>query len=155
MDLFQPTTHAIHVGADDLPFVDAPSGEKLKVLHALEKEGMWIVETIFPAGYEVQTHRHTGAVWAYTVSGAWQYKEYDFVNRAGSFLYEPANSVHTLMAVEDDTRVWFQIFGANLNLDEHGNVASITDARSALLGYYWMCEQAGLPRPNVITDIEI
>ena len=38
-----------------------------------------IIENIFQAGYEVQTHKHTGPVWGYTTSGAWKYKEYDYV----------------------------------------------------------------------------
>ena len=84
------------------------------------------------AGYEVQTHRHTGPVWGYTMSGGWKYKEYDYVNRAGSFLYEPAGSVHTLQCIEDDTRVWFHMYGANLNLDADGNVESVVDGAGTL-----------------------
>ena len=68
----------------------------LRVLQVREKESLWIIENIFQAGFEVATHRHTGPVWGYTKSGAWKYKEYEYVNRADSFLYEPANSVHTL-----------------------------------------------------------
>ena len=86
------------------------------------------------------------------MSGAWKYKEYDYVNRAGSFLYEPANSVHTLQCIEDDTNVWFHMYGANLNLDADGNVESVTDGASALAGYYALCELAGIPRPNVLVD---
>ena len=143
---------AVHIGADELPFAPVPDGTMLKVLQVREREGLWIIQTIFPAGYEVQTHRHTGPVWGYTVSGAWKYKEYDYVNRAGSFLHEPANSVHTLQAVEDDTNVWFHMYGANLNLDADGNVESVTDGASALAGYYALCELAGIPRPNVLVD---
>jgi quercetin dioxygenase-like cupin family protein len=143
---------AVHIGADDLPFVDIGDGSLLKVLQVKEREGLWIVENVFKAGYEVPRHRHTGPVYAYTTSGAWQYKEYSYVNRAGSFLYEPANSVHTLQAVEDDTRVWFQIYGANLNLDEEGNVVSVYDGALTLAGYYALCEAEGLPRPNVLVD---
>ncbi|MFA5884240.1 MAG: cupin, partial [Acidimicrobiia bacterium] len=84
-----PTPEAVHLGGDDLPFALLPDASKLKVLQVREKEGLWIIQTIFQAGYEVQTHKHTGPVWGYTVSGAWKYKEYDYVNRAGSFLYEP------------------------------------------------------------------
>ena len=59
----------------------------LKVLQVKARvRGLWIIENIFMYGFEVQTHRHTGPVWGYTVSGAWKYKEYDYVNRAGSFL---------------------------------------------------------------------
>jgi quercetin dioxygenase-like cupin family protein len=107
---------------------------------------------VFQAGFEVPTHRHTGPVWGYTVSGAWKYKEYEYVNRAGSFLYEPAGSVHTLTCIEPDTLVWFHMYGANLNLDADGNVESVTDGAGTLAAYYMLCEAEGLPRPNVLTD---
>ena len=143
---------AVHIGADELPFVDIGDGSKLKVLQVKEREGLWIVENTFQNGYEVQRHRHTGPVYAFTTSGAWKYKEYPYVNRAGSFLYEPANSVHTLQCIEDDTHVWFTIYGANLNLDADGNVESVIDGALTLAGYYALCEAEGLPRPNVLVD---
>jgi quercetin dioxygenase-like cupin family protein len=110
------------------------------------------VQNVFQAGFEVQKHRHTGPVWGYTMSGAWKYKEYDYVNRAGSFLYEPAGSVHTLQCIEDDTLVWFHMYGANLNLDADGNVESVTDGAGTLAAYYMLAEAEGLPRPNVLVD---
>src|SRR5512139_3871081 len=134
---------AIHVGAQDLPFVEIGGGSKLKVIHVRRGEGLWIIQAIFMAGYEVQTHKHTGPVWGYTVSGAWKYKEYDYVNRAGSFLYEPAGSIHTLQCIEDDTNVWFHMYGSNLNLDADGNVESVTDGASALAGYLALAEMQG------------
>ncbi len=144
--------NAVHIGADDLPWVDIGPGAKLKVLQVREREGLWVVANIFPAGYAVQTHRHTGPVWGYTVAGAWKYREYDYINRAGSFLYEPAGSVHTLECVEDETMVWFHMYGANLNLDSDGNVESVTDGAGTLAAYYMLCEAAGLPRPTVLTE---
>jgi 2,4'-dihydroxyacetophenone dioxygenase len=152
MTLIEERPVAVHIGADDLPWVDIGDGSKLKVLQVKATEGLWIVQNIFTAGYTVPTHRHTGPVWGYTVSGAWHYKEYDYVNRAGSFLYEPAGSVHTLECLEDDTNVWFQMYGANLNLDAEGNVESIFDGPGTLAAYYALCEAAGLPRPNVLTE---
>ncbi len=143
---------AVHIGADELPFVDIGDGSLLKVLQVKTGEGLWIVENRFKAGCEVQKHRHTGPVFGYTVSGAWKYKEYDYVNRAGSFLYEPAGSVHTLQCIEDDTQVWFQIYGSNLNLDAEGNVEMVIDGQVALEGYYALCEAQGLPRPNVLVE---
>ena len=142
---------AIHIGADELPFVDIGDGSTLKVIMVDAARELWIIENVFQAGYAVQRHKHTGPVYAYTTSGAWKYKEYDDVNRAGSFLFEPANSVHTLQVVEDDTHVWFQIYGANLNLDVEGAVESVSDGPSTLAVYLNLCEQAGLPRPNVLT----
>ena len=150
MTVIATPPNAVHIGADDLPFVELGGGNKLKVLQVKEREGLWIVENVFMKDFEVQTHRHTGPVWGYTTSGAWKYKEYDYVNRAGSFLFEPAGSVHTLTCIEDDTRVWFHMYGSNLNLDEDGNIASVADGPGSLAHYYARCEEAGLPRPNVV-----
>src|SRR6476646_12082247 len=150
MAITESIPSAVHIGADELPFVDIGDGNKLKVIQVKVNEGLWIVENIFQKGYVVQTHKHTGPVYAYTTSGAWKYKEYDYVNRAGSFLYEPAGSIHTLQAIEDDTHVWFQMYGANLNLDADGNVESVVDGAITLTAYYMLCEAEGLARPNVL-----
>jgi 2,4'-dihydroxyacetophenone dioxygenase len=152
MTITEANPTAVHVGADELPYVDIGDGNQLKVLQVKEREGLWIVQNVFQPGFSVQTHRHTGPVWGYTTSGAWKYREYDYVNRAGSFLYEPAGSVHTLTCVEADTEVWFQMYGANLNLDADGNVESVTDGAGTLAAYYALCEAQGLPRPHVLTD---
>ncbi len=143
---------AVPRGVDEIPFADLGGGNLIRVLQVREKESLWIIENVFQAGFEVQTHRHTGPVWGYTSSGGWKYKEYDYVNRAGSFLYEPANSVHTLQCIEDDTRVWFHMLGMNLNLDADGNVESVSDGAGTLAHYLALCEQQGLGRPSVLTD---
>jgi 2,4'-dihydroxyacetophenone dioxygenase len=143
---------ALHVGVDDLPFVDIGGGNLLKVIRVDAAEGLWIVENVFQTGFEVQTHRHTGPVFGYTTAGAWKYQEYDDVNRAGSFLYEPAGSIHTLTVLEDDTRAWFHMYGANLNLREDGSVESVTDGATTLAAYYALCEMQGLDRPNVLVS---
>ena len=144
------TPDAVHFGQNDLPFVDIGDGSKLKVLQVNREEGLWIVENIFQAGFELETHKHTGPVWGYTTSGAWKYKEYDYINRAGSFLYEPAGSIHTLQCIEDNTQVWFQMYGSNLNQDGDGNITSVVDGQQTLDFYYAMCEEAGLGRPAVL-----
>lgn len=152
MAMTAPAPTAVHIGDEEIPFVEMGGGNLLRVLQVREKESLWIIENVFQAGFEVMTHRHTGPVWGYTKSGAWKYKEYDYVNRADSFLYEPANSVHTLQCIEDDTRVWFHMYGMNLNLDADGNVASVTDGAGTLAFYLAMCEQQGLPKPPVLVD---
>ncbi|MEE2653050.1 MAG: 2,4'-dihydroxyacetophenone dioxygenase family protein [Pseudomonadota bacterium] len=143
---------AIHIGADELPFIDIGDGSLLRVLQVKRGEGLWIIENVFKAGYEVETHKHTGPVWGYTTSGAWKYKEYDYVNRAGSFLYEPAGSGHTLQCIEDNTRVWFQMYGSNINLDAEGNITSVVDGQMTLDFYLAMCEAEGLPTPKVLVE---
>ena len=146
---------AVHRGDDDLPWIDDGRGTQTKVLVAKLREGLFIVRTRFEPGVVVQTHKHTGAVYAYTSSGSWHYLESEYVNRAGSFLYEPAGSIHTLVVPASNTEVtdvWFQIYGANLNLAEDGSVESVTDAASVLSYYRRRCAKAGLADPPVITD---
>ena len=150
MSLATPLTKATHRGADDLPFVEIGDGNKMKVIQVDTGLGLWIVENIFQPGYTVPTHRHTGPVYGYTVSGAWHYKEYPEVNRAGSFLYEPAGSVHTLECLEPDTQVWFHMYGVNMNLDADGNVESVFDGPGTLEVYLALAEAEGFGRPDVL-----
>ena len=88
-------------------------------------------------------------------SGAWKYLEYpDTINRAFSYLFEPAGSIHTLTTdiegVDEITDVWFAIRGANLNLDDNGKVESVLDAGAVLELYKEGCAAAGYPEPNII-----
>ena len=144
---------AQHVGDADCPWVDSFLGFDLKVVQIDVAQGLWVVRNRFRPGVVIQTHKHTGPVYAFTLSGSWKYAEYPEVNRAGSFLFEPGGSTHTLVVPEDnteDTDVWFAVWGANLNLDADGNVETVYDAQFILDGYLALCEAAGLPRPNVL-----
>lgn len=148
---------AQHLGDADLPWVASRSGDgsELKLVSAKVKEGLWIVRTRFAAGIELQTHKHTGQVHAYTLSGSWGYRESEYLNTAGSFLYEPAGSIHTLYVPESNTEptdVWFAIWGANLNMDESGAIVSVTDAESVLAFYLDACAEIGVTDPPVLTD---
>ncbi len=153
-DLEIPT--AKHIGGDDLPWAELTDNIALKVLQVSNISGFWVIRNRFGAGVEVQTHRHTGPVFGTTWSGAWGYKESDFMNTAGSYLYEPANSVHSLYTPKDakeDTDVTFVIYGANLNLDADGNVESVTDGPGVLQAYYAFLEEKGIACPdNILLD---
>lgn len=152
MALLETTPEAVHVGAGDVPFVDLGDGSMMKVLQIRRREGVWVVEMMFPQGFVSPTHRHDGSVYGFTVSGAWKYREYDYVNRAGSYLYEPAGSVHTLECLEPDTRASFVVYGANIVLDDDGNFLGYADAESVLRIYLEQCEARGLGRPNVVIE---
>ncbi len=140
-------TDAVHLGDDEVPWVYA-GDLGIKLLHVDLNQGLWVLRNRFPPGYTVQTHYHTGPVFALTLAGAWCYAEYPhYTNTPGSYLYEPAHSVHTLTVPEsndDMTDVWFAINGANINIDEFGQVVSVTDAQSILAAWRGMCAAAGL-----------
>src|SRR4051812_9115974 len=134
---------AIHRGESDLPFVELDTGLQIQVLQVNIDTGLWVIRNKFAPGTKVQKHKHTGEVFAFTQSGSWKYEEYPEVNTAGSFLYEPAGSIHSLVVPEtntEETDVWFAIYGANLNLDADGNVEMVIDAGFIYEIYVAVCE---------------
>ncbi len=152
MSMIQIPT-ATHRSESDLPFVDLGDGIQLQVLQVNIDAGLWVIRNKFAPGTVVQTHKHTGEVFAFTQAGSWKYAEYPEVNTAGSFLYEPAGSIHTLTVPEtntEDTDVWFAIYGANLNLGADGNVELVIDAGLIYEVYVGICEANGLGKPDVI-----
>lgn len=144
---------AIHRGESDLPFVPFAEGVDLQLLQVDVDQGLWVVRTRFQPGITIATHKHTGPVFAVTRAGSWKYLEYPEVNTAGSYLYEPAGSVHTLTVPATETEVtdvWFAIYGANLNLDANGNVEMVIDAPLILDFYRAQCRAQGHGEPAVI-----
>jgi 2,4'-dihydroxyacetophenone dioxygenase len=155
MAIIETAPTAIHRGESELPFVDLGDGFLLQLLQVDLANGVWVVRNHFPPGITVPTHKHTGHVYAFTQTGRWHYIESpEAVNTAGSYLYEPAGSIHTLHVPEDNdgiTDVWFAIHGANLNLDAAGNVELVIDAHSILPVYQAFCAaQFDMPDPPVV-----
>lgn len=144
---------ALHRAEKDLPFVEYQEGVMFQLLHADVEAGLWVVRVRAQPGVTIQRHRHTGEVFGFTLKGSWHYLEYPDVNTAGSYLFEPAGSIHTLHVPPTNTEVtdvWFAIRGANLNLDDAGKVESVLDAGAVLELYQTLCEASGQGHPNVI-----
>jgi 2,4'-dihydroxyacetophenone dioxygenase len=146
---------ARHVGESEVPWVSNPQypGTEMRLLQADVRVGLYVSTGRMAPGLSVGTHRHNGAVHMFTLSGAWAYREHDYVNRAGSYLYEPPGSVHTLYVPDDNTTttdVLSIIYGTVEYLDADGAVIAISDAKTNLEQYYAACESAGLPRPDAI-----
>ena len=145
---------ALHRGESDLPFVPYQEGVTFQLIQVDLEAGFFVVRVRGEPGRTIQRHKHTGEIFAFTSAGSWKYLEYPEVNTAGSYLYEPAGSVHTLHVPPDNdgpTDVSFAIHGANLNLDAGGNVEMVIDAGFMLDFYLAMCEeQHGVTDPPVI-----
>ena len=155
MSVIETAPPTIHRGEGDLPFVDLGEGGMLQLLQVDLAMGVWVLRNRFEPDTTIQTHRHTGHVYAFTQSGSWHYLESpDAVNRAGSYLYEPAGSTHTLHVPATNgeiTDVSFIIHGANLNLDENGQVEMVIDAHMILDFYRALCaDQHGVTDPPVV-----
>lgn len=148
------TQSAIHRGASDLPYVDLGDGSEVQLLQVDLTVGLWVVRARFAPGYTILPHYHTGSVFAVTTKGSWYYKEQpEVMNTAGSYLFEPAGSFHTLTVPEDQegtTEAWFAVYGANIMMDYDKKVVAIVDAPNLLALYRAKCAELGLPEPDVI-----
>jgi quercetin dioxygenase-like cupin family protein len=144
---------SLHRGEDELPFVPYQEGVVFQLLQVNLETGLWVIRVRFDPGVTIQRHRHTGAVYAFTLRGSWRYLEYPDVNTAGSYLYEPAGAIHTLHVPatnKEVTDVWFAIQGANLDLDADGKVEAVLDAATVLEIYRGQCRERGQAAPAVI-----
>lgn len=150
----QDAREAILIHDEDLPWVALPDGSLLQLLQVDLNQNLWVVRNRLKPGFGIDTHYHTGPVFAFTQSGEWFYKEYpDKVNKAGSYLYEPAHSIHTLTVAADakeDAVVWFAVFGSNVNINDKGDVTSVLDAATLLKVYRMLCAADGKTCDNVI-----
>jgi len=149
---------SFHAASDDLPWADAWAGDpgiKLKLLMADIEGGRFAVRMLFEPGVEVAPHKHTGEVHAFTLAGEWLYLEYpgSAPNRAGSYLFEPPASTHTLKVADhaaEPTDVLFVIYGAMLHLGPAGEVLAVTDAESVLREYPQLLREQGKTLPAAV-----
>jgi quercetin dioxygenase-like cupin family protein len=141
-----------HVDDATVPWVDG-GNYRFKILRAEHDTGIRVLRLLLPAGFRSPRHRHTGHSYGYTVSGAWGYEEYRSRYSAGSLIYEPVGSTHTLTVFADnreETDVVFLSRGANETLDDNDDIVYVTDTEDLLDDYYRRCDVAGVSRPTHI-----
>jgi len=149
---------SFHLSSEAGPFARnfGAEGVNLQLLQADVEGGFFVVRIRFAPGVQLPPHKHTGAVYAFTLAGEWSYLEYASSppNRAGSYLYEPPGSTHTLKVadhVQGFTDVFYVIHGAMLVLDPAGNVVAVLDAASHARDWPAALREQGVPVPEIIT----
>lgn len=145
--------YAVH--DDKLPYIPWGDKAKLKLLAADVEGSRFVVRLQFEPGIQFPPHMHTGAVHAFTHAGNWTYLEYGDATSctAGSYLYEPAGSVHTLFIPETNTGITdvsFIVEGAMIHLNPDGSVMAIGDAESHIREYAEGCRKAGFEVPDIV-----
>ena len=129
-----PQTELLTVNVNEIPVLKDSLGPGIdfQPLFLDPEIGVWTVLATFAPGVELPIHLHTGPVHGYTLKGEWIYKEYpDQPQTAGSYLYEPASSVHTFAVPQtatEPTVVLFIIYGANVSFTDDGQFHSVLDA---------------------------
>jgi 2,4'-dihydroxyacetophenone dioxygenase len=131
-----PQKRLLTLNESDIPLIKDTVGPgiQIKVLRLDFEHNEWVVLVTFAPGSSLPLHYHTGPAEVYTLSGRWVYSEYpDQPQTAGSYLYEPGGSVHTLYVPEgntEDTVLYVRVSGANINFDDNGLLHSVLDAIS-------------------------
>lgn len=121
----------------------------VKLLRLSEDGSSYTLLTRMPPGTRLPKHRHLGPVSGYTMQGRWHYLEYDWTAEAGSYVYEPPGSVHTLEVLGDeDAIVLFEITGGLVLFDENDNVVGYQDGESSRDLYKMALENEGTPLPE-------
>lgn len=149
---------ALSVDDEDVPWAETwlgIPGIGMKVLVADVEGGFFVVRVRFAPGVQLPTHLHTGAVHAYTFSGEWSYLEYPDSppSRAGSYLYEPPGSTHTLKVADantEDTEALFVVGGAMVLYDDEGAVMDVIDAATHKRDYFACLRDQSTPIPRII-----
>lgn len=129
-----PQDELLTLNVNEVPILTDAAGPGISFQPLLldPEAGVWAVIGIFAPGASLPTHLHTGSVHGYTLKGSWIYKEYpDQIQVPGSYLYEPASSLHTFYVPEtntEDTVVFFIVNGANVGFTDDGQFHSMLDA---------------------------
>lgn len=115
--------------------------------------GTWVLYARYGAGTRLPRHFHTGQVHFFTTRGRWHYAEYpDDVQTAGSYLYEPPGSVHSLVIPEGGEPVegFMVVNGVNINFDDDGSYIDTSHAGSMEAMILAVAKQQGIAMPRYI-----
>lgn len=141
------------VETGEIPFAELMEGVEVKMLRVGATTGTYTLMTRFAPGVQLPKHKHFGEVHAYTLAGRWRYLEYPWVAEAGSFVYEPVGSVHTLKVPDDNTEPTVVIFTIDKGMvlyDHDDQPFHIEDAVTLAEIYRGALDARGIPYPEAI-----
>jgi hypothetical protein len=143
------------VNPNDLPWALWMEGLEVKMLRCNLSTGEYTLMVRYSGGdVDLPRHKHFGPVHAWTVQGTWGYLEYDWVATTGSYVYEPAGSIHTLRAhaTDEDVIVIYAMSGGLIMLGPDDELWMMEDAATALERYQLALEQQGEQMPEGILE---
>lgn len=144
------TLDTSHLDIDTFPWAssDVPGiNARYKVIRCSIQNNSYTLWSEFLGPGFYGRHSHGGGVHAYTFSGSWHYLEYDWIAKAGSYVYEQPLSAHTLEILEASV-VMFVIEGTIIDLDADGGMLGYRDAATQLKEYQADLERQGLELPR-------
>jgi 2,4'-dihydroxyacetophenone dioxygenase len=131
------------IDTEAMAWIPTGPGKSFRPLR-FEADGWSEIMRLEP-GAVVGSHRHTGDVHAYNLSGRRKIISTGEVVPAGGYVYEPPGNADTWGTEGDEVcLVHIKITGAVEYLDEHGQVTGQADAASQRATYLDWCAQQGV-----------
>jgi 2,4'-dihydroxyacetophenone dioxygenase len=93
----------------------------------------------------IARHYHMGPVLGYCLQGTWKYKEYDWVAKPGTVVYEPPGEAHTLSVLGGSSMLsLFHVMGPHIQLDEDDRQVGYVEAFNLLMYCREYCADQGI-----------
>jgi len=131
-DIFQ--AGALDLDADGGEWIPQAEGVWFRPLVLGVTQGFYVnLLRVRKAGV-LSRHRHSGAVCAFVLRGAWRYLEHDWSARAGDFIFEPPGETHTLVVPDDveEMVTLFHVSGGYTYVDPQGLALGYEDVFTKL-----------------------
>ncbi len=129
-------------------------GMKLWPLFLDPENGTYVLYAKYAPGTIMPPHFHTGPVHFFTTKGKWNYIEYPKdPQTAGSYLYEPTATVHSLCVPEDaeeEMEGFMVVSGANVNFDTDGNYLDTSHTGTMEMLILECAKRQGIDMPRYI-----
>lgn len=106
---------------DDRLWVPYGEGTWFQACQFNVTSGGWAILLKVLPGKGLRPHYHIGPVQGYTLRGTWHYLEHDWVANPGSFIFEPAGEVHTLVVpaeAKEPMITFFVLLGGLVYVDQ-------------------------------------
>ncbi|WP_431026922.1 2,4'-dihydroxyacetophenone dioxygenase family protein [Lysinibacillus sp. LZ02] len=148
---------ANYVNVEELPWIPF-FGTEVKLCKVNAITGQFIAIMKAPPGIALPVHVHHGIVIVYTIQGQWKYVEHDWIAKEGDVVYEPAASLHTFKAIdeqEEDAILMNVIDGALEFRDENDQIIYMLNWREAIQLYTDFCEENNLEIKDIGQGVSI
>jgi quercetin dioxygenase-like cupin family protein len=145
----------LHIHGDDVPWVQIGHIEKgsveMRVLHAPVSGEFLVTQARVGPGVVSSLHRHIGPAFAYTTLGRWGHDD-TYAYRPGTYVFETPGVLHRFYSGQEPiTEVTFVSYATLEFIDPDTlEVIGTETPADPVRRYFEACEEAGLPRPNVL-----
>ena len=122
------------------------SDEVLIRYHRIDPvQGQIVAEVRVPPSRGLAPLYHTGPVVAYTIQGAWRYREQGWISHAGDTVHEAAGSTHAAESIGDrEVIVFVVVEGEFLFFNEDGGLVWQENWRTSLERRTEYCADHGI-----------